>query len=93
MRTEGGSADFHNINKFRCYLQQRGKSNNLGQRFVLRVLPSFFFFFFLLNSALINFLCVTTFPELQPERKVDAGTGKVNVMEELWLQIPTVSSS
>lgn len=31
--------------------------------------------------------------QLQPERKVGSGAGIVNVMEELWLQIPTVSSS
>lgn len=32
---------------------------------------------FLPHSPLINFPCVTTFPELQPERKVGAGIVKV----------------
>lgn len=36
---------------------------------------------FLLNSLLVNSSCVATFPELQPERKVEAGTGKFNVIE------------
>lgn len=61
--------------------------NHLGLWFV------FYLPLFLPLSPLINFPCVTTFPELQPDRKGGAGATIVSVMKELWIQTPAVSSS
>ncbi len=60
--------------------------NHLDKWFLLGVSPSTIFATF--TSHKLS-MCLT---ELQPERKVGAGTTIVNVMKELWLQIPAASS-